>query len=66
MTSIRKMPSCKLLGEDGNVFNLVGKASKTLKRDGQPEKAKEMCERVFKSHNYSEALVIIGEYVDIC
>jgi hypothetical protein len=60
-----KKPKCKLVGEDGNVFNLIAIASKTLKRANLGEQAKEMRERVFKSGSYGVALNIIAEYVDI-
>jgi len=60
-----KKPKCKLVGEDGNVFNLIAIASKTLKRANLGEQAKEMQERVFKSGSYEKALNIIAEYVDI-
>ena len=29
-------PDCPLIGQDGNIFNLMGIASKTLKRNGMP------------------------------
>ncbi len=59
-------PKCKLIGEDGNIFNLMGIASITLKNHGMAKEAKEMINRVTKSaHSYTEALCIIGEYVDI-
>ncbi len=58
-------PKCALIGQDGNIFNLVGIASKTLKRNGMHEESKEMSNRVFSSHSYDEALNIIGEYVEI-
>ena len=58
-------PDCPLIGEDGNIFNLVGIAARTLKRNGLPEQASEMTYKVFKSGSYEEALGIIGEYVNI-
>ena len=58
-------PECKLLGEDGNIFNLVGITSKTLKRAGMTEQAEEMQNRVFSSKSYDEALCIIMEYVEV-
>lgn len=58
-------PDCKLIGEDGNVFNLMGIASKTLKRNGMQDEAKEMNSRIFDCESYNEALSIIGEYVNI-
>jgi hypothetical protein len=60
-----KKPECKLIGENGNIFNLLGIASQSLKRVGLKDQASEMAERVFQSQSYNEALVIIGEYVDI-
>lgn len=58
-------PKCALLGEDGNIFNLMGVASKTLKQNNMNQEAKEMCDRITSSKNYYEALSIIGEYVEI-
>lgn len=58
-------PDCALIGQDGNVFNLTGIASRTLRRNGMAEQAKEMSDRVFASGSYHEALNIIGEYVNI-
>ncbi len=63
--SKQSKPDCPLIGQDGNIFNLVGIASRTLKRNGLSEEASEMTEKVFKSGSYEEALGIIGEYVNI-
>lgn len=65
MDTTKKKPECKLIGEDGNIFNLLGIASNTLKKNGQSDDAKEMTDRVWNSKNYNEALSIIGEYVEI-
>ena len=58
-------PKCKLIGEDGNIFNLMGIASRVLKEAGMVEEAKEMIDRIFNSKSYIEALAIISEYVEI-
>lgn len=58
-------PDCPLIGQDGNIFNLVGIASRTLKAHGMPDQAKEMADRVFSCDSYHKALCIIGEYVNI-
>jgi hypothetical protein len=58
-------PTVTLIGEDGNIFNLVGIASKALKKAGQPDKASEMATKVFNSGSYDEALNIIGQYCEI-
>ena len=60
-----KKPKCPLIGQDGNIFNLMGIASKTLKRNGMYDEAKEMCSRITSSGSYYEALNVIGEYVEI-
>lgn len=56
-------PDCVLIGQDGNIFNLVGIAARTLREHDLKEQAKEMKDRVFASGSYGEALCIIGEYV---
>lgn len=61
----RVKPDCPLIGEDGNIFNLKGIASKMPKRSGMVDEAKEMCDRITDSGSYHEALGIIGEYVNI-
>ena len=58
-------PDCPLIGEDGNIFHIVGIAAKTLKRNGMSAEASEMREKVLGSGSYEEALGIIGEYVNI-
>ena len=59
-------PKCALIGEDGNIFNLMGIASRTLKRNGMREEATEMCNRITGgAKSYDEALLILQEYVEI-
>ena len=60
-----KKPKCSLIGQNGNIFNLMGIVSKTLKRNGMSNDAKEMCDRITSSGSYDEALSIIDEYVEI-
>lgn len=61
----QQKPDCKLIGEDGNIFNLMGIASKTLRQNGMAEQAVEMRDRICASGSYGEALCIIGDYVNI-
>ena len=58
-------PDCPLIGQDGNIFNLMGIASQTLRDNGLDGAAKEMCDRILESESYYKALGIIGEYVNI-
>lgn len=60
-----KKPDCPLIGQDGNIFNLMGIASRTLRENGLAQEAKEMCQRITKADSYGAALNIIGEYVNI-
>lgn len=66
MSENKYKPECKLIGEDGNIFNLLSIASVTLKQNGMEEESKEMYNRVHASSSYEEALMIIGDYVSIC
>lgn len=58
-------PTCKLLGEDGNIFYILGRVSRVLKENGQAEQANEVSERVMASGSYDEALQIVMEYVEV-
>ena len=61
---VSKRPKMKLVGQDGNIFAILGRASRLLKENGQMEQAKEMSNRVYQSGNYYKALNIISEYVE--
>ena len=61
---VPKRPKMKLVGEDGNIFAILGRASRLLKRNGQAEQAEEMSNRVYHSGDYYKALNIISEYVE--
>ena len=60
-------PDCQLIGEDGNIFNLLGIAARTLRQNGLEAQAKEMQERIMGGEcgDYCAALNVIGEYVNI-
>lgn len=57
-------PDCPLIGADGNIFNLIGLASRTLRENQMAEQAVEMRTRVEQSRSYHAAVSIIGEYVN--
>ena len=65
MSEQKRKPDCALIGQDGNIFNLMGIASRTLRQNGMAEEAKEMSDRIYACGSYGEALGIIGEYVNI-
>lgn len=65
MKNEKVKPDCPLIGENANIFNLMGIANRTLKRNNMIDEAKEMCSRVTNSDSYGKALSIIEEYVNI-
>lgn len=60
-----RKPSVKLIGEDGNIFSILGRVSRTLKEAEKEDQVKEVSERVMASSSYGEALQIIMEYVEV-
>ena len=60
---MKDRPPMNLVGMDGNIFFVMGMASRVLQQHGMEENAKEMFERVKQSGNYYKALGIISEYV---
>ena len=57
-------PKMQLIGQDGNIFAIMGRASRLLKSCGQGDKAKEMRDRVMSCDSYQKALSIVSEYVE--
>ena len=59
-----KLP-CPLIGQNGNIFNLIGIAAATLRENGMETEAKEMTQRIMggECHSYEAALAILTEYV---
>ena len=64
--SEKKKPTVKLVGENGNVYNLISICYRALKDIGMENEAKEMYEKITKTaKSYSEALVIMMDYCDV-
>ena len=57
-------PKCRLIGQDGNVFNIIGLVKKALRDAGQSDKAGEFVARAFNSGSYDEVLNMAGDYVE--
>lgn len=55
-------PTCKIVGEDGNIFSILGRVIRAL---NDPEKANEVSVRVMDASTYDKALQIIMEYVEV-
>jgi hypothetical protein len=60
-----KKPKVKLVGKDGNVFNLIGICSLALKKAGQAEQALQMTKEIFGAGSYDEALQIMMRYCEV-
>ncbi len=58
-------PDCALIGVNGNIFNLLGIAKRTLIDNGMVAESKEMCSRIYQCGSYSEALNVLDDYVHI-
>ncbi len=65
-------PTIKIIGEDGNIFNLLAIAKKRfreLNREepeaGWDKKWQEFLDGVESSKSYNEALVVFMEYFDV-
>jgi hypothetical protein len=59
----KEKPTAKLVGENGNIFNLIGICARVLKKNGQDPK--EMIGKATSCRSYDEALMVLAEYVEI-
>ena len=59
-------PTAKLIGENGNIFNLMAIANKALCEAGKREESVQMYKKIiYEAQSYEEALNIISEYVEV-
>ena len=58
-------PTVKLIGENGNVFNLIGLVKKALVKAGDRDKANEFVNKAFKLGSYNEVLNLIQDYCEV-
>ena len=65
MTTEKVKPTAKVVGQNGNVFNLIGICNKVLQKAGQFEEAKKMQAEVKACGSYDEVLVIMGKYCNL-
>jgi hypothetical protein len=61
---VQKRPQMQLLGKEGNIFAILGQASRLLKDAGMEKQSDEMFQRVKTCGDYNKALHIISEYVE--
>jgi hypothetical protein len=58
-------PEVKLVGEDGNVFNVIGRVSKALKGAGMKAESAEFTAKAFASESYDAVLRLAMEYCEV-
>ena len=61
---VQRKPKMQLIGEDGNIFAILGRASRLLNRAGMKAQSEKMFRRVTACGDYDKALHIISEYVE--
>ena len=55
----------QLSGQDGNIFAIMGRVQRAMRKGGFEKESKEMAREVTSSHSYSEALEVIADYVEV-
>ena len=58
-------PRCRLIGEDGNVFNVIGLVSRALKQADMRGEARRFTTEAFGAGSYDEVLVLAQKYVEV-
>lgn len=62
-------PECRLIGENGNVFNLIGNVRKTLKKEALYHELEQFDTdlKILQEFGgrYDDVLVLIMRYVDV-
>lgn len=57
---------CKLIGEDGNIFNLMAIVARTMRQSEYwKDRVQEMYDRVRNSRDYYAALMVLDDFVII-
>lgn len=62
---MEKKPDCELSGVDGNVFMIIARVMKTLKRAGMAAKAEEFCAKAKACSSYDAVLQLCMDYVEV-
>lgn len=58
-------PVVKLIGQDGNVFMIIGLTNRALKQAGLEAEAKEFVYKAYSASSYSEVLQLVTQYCSI-
>jgi len=60
----KQKPTVKLIGEDGNAFNILGRVKRALVKAGMQEEAKAFMEEA-TAGDYNHLLACVQKYVDV-
>ena len=60
----KQKPTVKLIGEDGNAFNILGRVKRALVKAGMHEEAKAFMEEA-TAGDYNHLLATVQKYVDV-
>jgi len=60
----KQKPTVKLIGEDGNAFNILGRVKRALVKAGMQEEAKAFMEEA-TAGDYNHLLATVQKYVDV-
>lgn len=60
-----RKPVAHLVGEDGNVFHVIGVVRRALRNAGQADRAREFVERASGARSYDEVLAMLHDYVEV-
>jgi len=60
-----KHVTVKLIGEDGNVFSIIGRCLKSLRRAGAPKRHMDIFKQQVTSGDYDHALQVVMEWFTI-
>jgi hypothetical protein len=60
-----ELPVCNLTDCDGNVFAIIGRVCRTLKRAGQADRADEFSAKAVSAKSYDAVLQLCFEFVDV-
>ncbi len=63
--SKEKKPKVTLVGQNGNVFNLMSICTRALEKAGHPDEAKKMTTEIRSADSYDSALQIMMKYCDV-
>lgn len=58
-------PTVQLIGQDGNVFNIMGKAVRAAKKAGWTQNKIDIFLAKMKGGDYNNALRVVQEYFDV-